>query len=183
MKSSLINFAFGAVFLFALQFLFFFVVFPSHVLAYSSDDILVAVNSVRNDNGLPLLTKNEQLKVSANLKFADIKKYQYWSHDNPKTGKKWLEFIRESGYRYGAGENLARGFNSVEDVITAWLNSPSHRKNLLSSKFNSVGITSGTINYSDKAQDVVVLEFGATPQKLFSSLFSRLSFSSPVVML
>lgn len=159
--------------------------------AYSDEELIVAVNSLRKDNGQIQLTKNNQLNQAASLKLADIQKYQYWSHDNPQTGKKWLAFVRESNYRFDAGENLAKGFEDVDKIINAWLNSPSHRKNLLSSKFNSYGLAVGQVNYASGPETVVVLEFGVTPSSkakhspinIISTLFENVSFSSPVVLL
>lgn len=150
--------------------------------AYSNEDILLAVNSVRNDNGQINLVENKQLSYAASIKLADIQKYQYWSHDNPQSGKKWLEFIRESNYSFATGENLAKGFDDIDSIINAWLKSPSHRKNLLSSKFNNYGLAIGQVNYAEGPQTVVVLEFGATP-----SIYGKLSlinfFSNPAVLM
>jgi len=154
MKMSLIRLVIGVV-LFLLS-----AVFSN---AYTGSEVLAAVNSTRKENGLSELVQNSQLTQAASLKLTDIQKYLYWSHDNPQTGKKWLDFIRESNFRFDAGENLARGFSSVDKVIVAWLNSPTHKKNLLFSKFNSVGISIGEVNYLNGVQNVVILEFGVTP--------------------
>lgn len=143
----------------------------------SSDEILTAINSTRSDNKQNVLTFNSQLNQAASVKLADIQKYLYWSHDNPETGKKWLSFIRESGYRAGTGENLAKGYDGTNELISAWLNSPAHRKNLLSSKFKSCGIAYGQVNYADGPQTVVVLVFGTTDNKKISLTDSIISSS------
>jgi uncharacterized protein YkwD len=130
--------------------------------AYSDIEIMTAVNTVRVEHNLNKLEKNDKLYQSAKAKLSDIQSYQYWSHDNPQTGKKWLTFIRESGFYSDAGENLARGYEDTNKIISAWLNSPSHRKNLLSSKFNSYGLAVGQVNYASGPETVVVLEFGNT---------------------
>jgi len=155
--------------------------------AYSDIEILTAVNTIRMENNLNRLEINTQLNQAAQTKLSDIQAFQYWSHDNPQTGKKWLSFIRESAYNFDAGENLARGFDDINKIVNAWLDSPSHRKNLLSPKFNNCGLAVGQVNYVSGPQTVVVLEFGSTPESIsqknvinyFRNLFSPL----PVAML
>jgi uncharacterized protein YkwD len=142
-----------------ITFLFLSAVFTN---AFSDSEILSAVNATRKENNLIQLKENSQLNQAAHAKLADIQTYLYWDHNNSQTGKKWLSFVREAGYRFDAGENLARGFNSPDKIINAWLNSPSHRKNLLSSKFNSYGLAVGQVNYASGPETVVVLEFGNT---------------------
>jgi uncharacterized protein YkwD len=133
---------------------------PTKTWAISKNEVLTAVNLTRLNYSQKSLRENLQLNRAAEAKLADIQKYLYWSHNNPTTNKTWLSFIRESGFNGNTGENLAKGFGETDRIITAWLNSPSHRKNLLSGNFNAVGMAVGEVNYGDGLETVVVMEFG-----------------------
>lgn len=148
--------------------------FPAVTFAYSNSEVISAVNSTRTQNSLKTLTENKQLDQAAAAKLADIQTYQYWAHNNPTTQKTWFSFIRQAGFKGASiGENLAKGFSSADEVIVAWLNSPSHRDNLLSPKYNAVGIAIGEVNYSTGPQTVVVLTFGKTKSTI-ASFFQNL---------
>ena len=148
--------------------------FPKSVWAYSKVDILTSINSTRKEYLQKELKENELLKEAAENKLADIQKYSYWAHNNPITGKTWLSFVKNTGFRGISGENLAKGFSNTEKMIKAWIVSPSHKKNLLSSGYNSVGIAMGEVKYGEKTETVVVTVFGknylfATAIKNFSN--------------
>lgn len=143
------------------------ILLPKNAWAYSKDEVLSAVTVVRSDYYQKSLTENQKLNIAAEAKLADIQKYKYWAHNNPSTGKEWIYFIRQARFNGSAGENLAKGFNSAEKIIDAWLKSPSHKKNLLSGKFDSVGIAIGEVTYKTGPETVVVLTFGKQ-QKMVS---------------
>ena len=64
----------------------------------------------------------------------------YWAHVAPDGTQPW-KFFTDSGYIYRfAGENLARDFSDPGSAISAWMASPSHRENLLSSKYKDTGV-------------------------------------------
>lgn len=105
----------------------------------SQNEMLVYTNQIREQNNLPPLKLNEQLSIAALAKAQNMYEQNYWSHFSPDGKAPW-GFIRGAGYKYVyAGENLARGFTSSNDVVNAWMNSPSHRENILSNKFKDVG--------------------------------------------
>ena len=84
----------------------------------------------------------------------------YWAHNSPDGKTPW-EFIKEAGYSYVyAGENMARGFNTSLDVTNAWMASPTHRANMLSSNYSDVGFAVVTGNLSGEETVLVVEEFG-----------------------
>ena len=59
----------------------------------------------------------------------------YWAHNAPDGASPW-SFFKNVGYRYlYAGENLARDFGDSASVVNAWMNSPTHRDNLLSGRY------------------------------------------------
>ena len=116
---------------------------------YSSDQIVVAVNQERIKNNLQPLLTNAQLNTAAAAKVKDMAGKNYFSHISPVDGRKWSSFIKESGYVYvEAGENLANGYDSVESMVKAWMNSPTHRDNILNSNFveTGMGMEYGTLN-------------------------------------
>jgi hypothetical protein len=64
----------------------------------------------------------------------------YWSHVSP-SGKSPWEFFKESGYNYSvAGENLAKDFGDSSSVVSAWMNSPTHKANIINNKYKEIGI-------------------------------------------
>jgi hypothetical protein len=124
-------------------------------------DLLKYTNMQRVANGLAPLNLNPELTHAAQLKAKDMFAKDYWAHVSPDGTTPWV-WIKDSGYDYlYAGENLARGFNSSSDVVTAWMNSPEHRANMLSSNYTDIGfaIQSGTLTGTDTT--LVVQEFGS----------------------
>ena len=72
----------------------------------------------------------------------------YWAHFAPDGSTSPWDFIHQSGYNYiFAGENLAKGFTDANSVVAAWMNSPSHRENILSNKYKDVDRVNGKTYY------------------------------------
>ena len=137
--------------------------YPS-VLGISSDitvqQLLLDTNQKRLSNGLEPLTLNKRLDEAALSKATDMFSKNYWAHNAPDGTTPWV-FIKNSGYDYTyAGENLARGFSSADDVVNAWMASPDHRKNLLSPNYKNIGfaIEEGKLEGEDTI--LVVQMFG-----------------------
>ena len=98
------------------------------------------VNELRQKNGLQPLTIDEGLSVKARIKSNDMKENQYFSHTSPTYGSPF-DMMRTLGISYrSAGENIAKGYSTAEAVVSAWMNSQSHRENILSAKYSSMGI-------------------------------------------
>jgi uncharacterized protein YkwD len=134
------------------------------VLGIASDisvqDVIQLTNQEREKNGIGILSENSALDQAAIAKANDMFAQNYWAHISP-TGKTPWEFIRSANYSYtAAGENLARDFDKSPQVVEAWMNSPSHKENLLSGKFTEigVGVVSGTLE--GKETTLVVQMFG-----------------------
>ena len=103
---------------------------------------------------------NDELSQAASAKADDMFQYNYWAHNSPSGKTPWA-FITAAGYKYiYAGENLARGFTTTQSVIDAWMASPDHRANMLSSNYQDVGfaVKSGNLNGEDTV--LIVEEFG-----------------------
>jgi len=99
-------------------------------------------NIERENNGsIPPLLENVVLDRIAQLRIEDMFKYQYFAHVSP-SGLDAEMGASQVGYDYLAiGENLALGdFYNNEDLVTAWMNSPGHRANILNSKYEEIGV-------------------------------------------
>ena len=73
-------------------------------------------------------------------KTPDLQKNRYFDHNSPTYGSPF-DMMRSLGITYGsAGENIAMGFSSAEAVVNAWMNSPSHRANILDARSNQIGV-------------------------------------------
>jgi hypothetical protein len=150
--------------------------FPS-VLGITSnisiDELLVLTNQKRQENGLPPLSLNGQLGSAASNKANDMLAKNYWSHIAPDGTTPWV-FIRNSGYNYiYAGENLARGYTNAADVVNAWMASPTHRDNMLSSKYQNVGFAIVTGNLTGEETVLVVEMFGSNGSPVVNEVAAK----------
>lgn len=118
-------------------------------------------NADRQNFGLPALKENPVLERAAYLKAQDMLKNGYFSHMSPAGVTPWYWFSL-SGYNYRyAGENLAIGFLDSSEVNEAWLDSPSHKANILNNKYKEIGIAVATGNFQGAETTIVVQLFGA----------------------
>ncbi len=126
------------------------------------DDIIKVTNAYRQENGLPTLRFNPELSQAAQKKAEDMFADDYWAHVAPDGTKPWF-FITAAGYDYVyAGENLAKDFQKSESVVVAWMESPTHRQNILNEKFKDIGVAvvNGTLDGYETT--LVVQMFGQT---------------------
>lgn len=124
-------------------------------------DLVTYTNMKRQANGLAPLKLNPQLSTAADQKARHMFAQNYWAHVAPDGTTPWV-FIKDSGYQYlYAGENLARGFDKSSDVVEAWMNSPTHKENMLSPNYTDIGfaIMPGNLTGSDTI--LVVQMFGS----------------------
>jgi len=127
----------------------------------SPADLLTFTNQKRQENGLPALKIDGQLTQAAEQKASHMFAHNYWAHIAPDGTTPWY-FIKNSGYEYlYAGENLARGFSTASDVVNAWMNSPTHRENMLSKNYDDVGFAIQTGNLTGSDTILVVEELGS----------------------
>jgi hypothetical protein len=119
-------------------------------------------NEERAQNNANPLIENTLLNKAAQMKASDMAEKGYFAHTSPdgKTPWYWLDKV---GYLYKlAGENLAVNFFESKDVAEAWMNSPTHRANVLKKEYKEIGfgIASGTF---EGKNTVFVAEFFGTP--------------------
>lgn len=119
-------------------------------------------NEERQSQNLATLTTNPTLSKAAEMKAEDMATKGYFAHTSPegKTPWYWLDLV---GYKYQyAGENLAIDFTDSKDVTNAWMNSPSHRANIVKDKYTEVGTGMATGIYEGK-ETVFVAQVYANP--------------------
>lgn len=145
--------------------------------SFGTDAIISLTNAKRAANGLPALTYNAQLASAAAGKASNMLAENYWAHNSPSGKTPWT-FITGSGYRYlYAGENLARDFSDAGSVVDAWMNSPSHRSNILDKNFSEIGVSVNWGNLTGREGTLVVQMFGT---KVFSAQAQAQPAASPV---
>lgn len=127
----------------------------------SAQTLLLLTNQRRQEQKLTPLTLNKQLSSAASRKAADMFAKNYWAHNAPDGNTPWF-FIKESEYDYVyAGENLARGFTKSDEIVEAWMKSPSHRDNLLSQNYEEVGFSTAQGKLLGEETTLVVAMFGS----------------------
>lgn len=142
-----------------------FILSPQQASAQEAIDmnqLYSLINQDRTENNLPTLKENNQLMQAAQAHGEDMFQEQYWGHYSP-SGKTPWSFITATGYSYRyAGENLARDFITASEINDAWMNSPEHRSNILSSDYQDIGmsIVTGTLNGE---QATIVVQMLASP--------------------
>lgn len=103
-------------------------------------EVVKLVNIERSKKGLQPLTENWQLSRVARYKSADMAAKNYFSHTSPTYGSPF-RMMESFGIKYSsAGENIAYGQKTPQQVMTAWMNSPGHRSNILSPSYSQIGV-------------------------------------------
>lgn len=93
----------------------------------------------------PALTWNEQLERAALAHARDMNRHGYFSHTS-RNGNTLRDRIEKAGYKlngyqgYSYGENIASGQRSIEQVMSSWIKSPGHCKNLMNPSFREIGV-------------------------------------------
>ncbi len=126
----------------------------------TTEKLLTNTNEVRVKDGLGTLKTSPELTHAATEKVNDMLNRNYWAHTAPDGREPW-DFMADGGYHYTtAGENLARGFNTSDGVVKAWLESPTHRANLLDQEYTEIGLAIKTGQIDGQVTTVVVAMYG-----------------------
>ena len=108
-------------------------------LSVEEQEFLDKINELRTKNNLPELQIDDNVENVARLKAQDLAENNYFSHTSDKYGTPF-EMLTTSGVNYKtASENIA-GNNSIDGAISSWMNSDSHKNNILSTDFNYTGV-------------------------------------------
>lgn len=140
--------------------------------AIDSQSILTLHNQERKENGLSEFSMNSKLVESAQAKGTAMLANDCWDHYCP-SGKSPWDFFDDAGYDYVyAGENLAEGFNENASVFDAWMNSKTHRENIIRGNFTEIGIG---IVYGEfqgiKDNAIIVVHFGSQHENSGSTTY------------
>ncbi|MBD1379725.1 SafA/ExsA family spore coat assembly protein [Metabacillus arenae] len=104
------------------------------------NQVVKLVNQERAKYGLAPLKENWELARVARYKSEDMRDRGYFSHTSPTYGSPF-DMMKSFGIRYtAAGENIAAGQATPNEVVKAWMNSEGHRKNILSSTYTEIGV-------------------------------------------
>jgi uncharacterized YkwD family protein/spore coat assembly protein SafA len=102
--------------------------------------VLNIVNQERQKQGLKPLQMDWELQRVARVKACDMAQKGYFSHQSPTYGSPF-DMMKQFGISYRtAGENIAQGQRSPQEVMNAWMNSTGHRANILKSDFTHIGV-------------------------------------------
>ncbi len=113
--------------------------------------VLQLVNQERAKEGLKALTTASALTSASNKRAQET--MQSFSHTRPN-GSSFFTALTEFGVKYSAaGENIAYGQRTPQEVVTAWMNSPGHRANIMNGSFGKLGVgvyqaSNGTIYWA-----------------------------------
>lgn len=137
-------------------------------VALTIENLVKFTNEERMKAGLQPLVNNPLLNASAQAKAQDMAAKNYWGHNSPDGQEPWV-FITAQGYSYqAAGENLACGFRDSREVVIGWMNSPTHKANMVNSQYTQVGF--GIVpadNYYcgnfPKGKHTIIVQHFATP--------------------
>ena len=106
----------------------------------TENEVVRLVNVERSKNGLMALTNNWQLSRIARYKSTDMAVKNYFDHTSPTYGSPFT-MIQSFGLKFSAaGENIAMGQKTPAEVMTAWMNSPGHRANILNPSYTNIGV-------------------------------------------
>ena len=83
---------------------------------------------------------NADLAAVAEKKAEDMRDNNYFSHNSPTYGSPF-DMMKQFGISYkAAGENIAKGQKTPEEVMNGWMNSQGHRDNILNANFTDIGV-------------------------------------------
>lgn len=131
------------------------------VLETEREQIIALTNELREK----AFTEHPKLNVSAEMKAKDMAKQGYFAHENPN-GRDLDYFVSKAGYAYDvAGENLAMGFGTAEEVVAAWKRSPTHYANLTDPEFEDIGVSLAEGKYKEQTTMYMAQHFGKLAAK------------------
>lgn len=106
-------------------------------LSYA-EQVVALVNAERAKVGVGALTLDKEIETVALVRAQEIE--TSFSHTRPD-GRSFSTALTDAGITFhGAGENIAWGQRSPEEVVNAWMNSEGHRANILNAKFTKIGV-------------------------------------------
>lgn len=161
--------------LFVVALLFFTYPTPAEFSTITTNRIIELTNQERQELGLPALKHNSTLDLAAQKKAAHMLANNYFAHTAPDGTKPWYWF-KQVNYNYTfAGENLAMNFVDAEDAVAAWINSPTHRDNIVSENYVDIGVAVVIGQINGQETTIVVQLFGKTYAAIAGEYFTPTS--------
>lgn len=123
------------------------------------DEVYNLVNTERQSNNIAVLSSNDKLNEVARAKAEDMINNNYFAHKT-LDGKMIWDLIDRNEYAYlYVGENLAMNFTTSQSAHKALMLSPTHKKNILNSKYSEIGIAVVAGEIDNKKTNVLVQVF------------------------
>ena len=136
-------------------------------------------NEQRQTENLPVLSVSPELTLAAQMKAEDMASRGYFAHTSPEGKTPWY-WIELAGYKYQyAGENLAVNFRDSEDVTNAWLESPTHKANIVKANYTEMGTGIARGLYQGK-QTVFVTQVYANPMPARLPSVAKIVLALPI---
>lgn len=145
--------------------------------------LLAETNRERAAEGLGELQLNDKLSEAAFLRAQDMFTHNYWAHTSPSGVQPW-KWLADVNYNYSyAGENLAKNYPDAEATVEAWMNSPSHKENVINTNYVDVGfaVVDGELNGQSTTLIVALYGSPATVSALQEVASQSTSFSASSV--
>ncbi len=141
-------------------------VLPATAADIDSASLMAKINQERGNRNIPALIISPKLSVAAGAKTTDMLSRGYFDHVDPDGKFVWFR-IEAAGYKpyKTLGENLAIDFSTENGIVNAWINSPSHRDNLLNSGFEDQGLSAQYGDYQTRYTSIVTSLFGTLVAK------------------
>lgn len=133
-------------------------VFPKPIQKPSErTPLIVLINEARSEKQVAPLAADSSLDTTARLKAEDMAAKNYYGHD-PNDGTQWDTIIKANRADSFVSENIARCYNSSEEEVEAWRQSPDHYANLMDSQWSKYG--TATVWDAESSCYITVNHFG-----------------------
>lgn len=144
--------------------------------------VVAETNNERAGGNLGTVTRSAALDQAAQLKAEHMARNGYFAHYAPDGTSPWYWF-EQVGYSFvNAGENLAVHFNDSQQVMQAWMSSPTHRANIMNKNFTQIGIGVAEGTYDGYDTVFVVQLFGTPAATVASAEASDISVDAVTVI-
>jgi uncharacterized protein YkwD len=131
--------------------------------------VLGQINTLRRQHGLAPLRLNVRLRAAADAHSASMASRGFFAHESADGTSFWQRvqhFYPRSRY-WSVGENLLWSSPDVDaaGALRMWLNSPPHRKNLLTARWREIGLSAVHVDsapgvYGGNAVTILTADFG-----------------------
>lgn len=104
-----------------------------------ADKVIELINAERAKEGIPALQKDTTITNAADTRAKET--VTLFSHQRPNETSWITALIENNIYFSTAAENIAKGQTTPAQVVKAWMESPSHRQNIMNSNYNKIGVS------------------------------------------